>query len=154
EPRDRSRRLARDGERAVMPMSLLKEPDSRFRLMADGAPVMLWICDADKRFTYFNEGWLRFTGRSETQETGLGWTEGVHPQDLREYLDTFSAAAEARQPFRMEFRLRRHDGDYRWVLNTGTPLYGSDGAFQGFVGSCIDVTELKESREQLTRLVA
>jgi PAS domain S-box-containing protein len=125
----------------------------RFRIMADSAPVLIWVADTTKACTYVNEGWLRFRGRTLAEEVGSGWSLGVYPDDLQECWDTYSGSFDAHWPFRIEYRLLRHDGVYRWVLNTGTPLYGDDGSFQGYIGSCIDVTEMKESHQQLTRLV-
>jgi len=132
---------------------LLRESDQRFQIMADSAPVMIWVADTAKAGTYFNDGWLRFRGRSLAEEVGSGWSLGVHPDDLQDLWDTYATSFDAHWPFRMEYRLMRHDGVYRWMLNTGTPLYGEDGAFQGYIGSCIDVTEMKESHQQLTQLV-
>ena len=119
------------------------ESEQRFRLLANTAPVMIWKAGADLLCDFFNKPWLDFTGRSQEQELGNGWAEGVHPDDLQRCLDTYLAAARARQRFTMEYRLRRADGEYRWILDTGVPLLEPDGAFSGYVGSCIDITELK-----------
>src|SRR5207247_930155 len=107
--------------------SVLRESEGRFRLMADTAPVMVWMSGPDKLCTYFNRSWLDFTGRPLHREVGAGWSEGVHADDLLRCLDTYDRAFEARQGFRMEYRLRRFDGDYRWVLDTGVPRFEPDG---------------------------
>ena len=131
-------------------MTVLRESEERFRLMADAAPVMIWSSGPDKQCTYFNQGWLAFTGRSMEQELGDGWAEGVHAEDLKRCLDTYHKAFEARQPFRMDYRLRRFDGEYRWILDTGVPIFESDGSFGGYIGSCIDITERKLAEQVLT----
>jgi PAS domain S-box-containing protein len=128
----------------------LRESEERFRMVANTAPVMIWISGTDKLCTYFNEPWLEFTGRTLGEELGNGWAEGVHPEDFASCLETYSKAFDLRQSFRMEYRLRRHDGEYRWVLNMGVPLFNSDQLFTGYIGSCIDVTERKLAAEALS----
>ena len=136
----------------------LREREARFRVLSDAAPVMVWMSGRDKRCTYFNRPWLEFTGRTLERELGDGWSEGVYPGDLQRCLSTYVNAFDARQDFRMEYRLRRADGAYRWVLDIGAPRYDAAGAFEGYIGSCIDVTdqrsaaeEAQQLREQLTR---
>lgn len=126
----------------------LQESEERFRNMADTAPVMIWVAGLDKLCTFFNKSWLDFTGRTLKQEIGDGWASGVHPDDLERCLATYSSSFDARRSFQMEYRLRRVDGEYRWVLDNGIPLFG-EGEFTGFIGSCIDVTEQKLIEERL-----
>jgi len=136
----------RKAERAV------RESEERFRLLADGAPVMVWMSGVDKLCTDFNRPWLEFTGRTIEQERGDGWTHGVHPDDLRICLDSYNRSFEHRESFRMEYRLRRHDGEYRWILDSGLPRYDAGGTFVGYIGSCIDVTDLKLAKAGLSNL--
>ena len=138
----------------------LRESEQRFRLMADAAPVLIWVSDADKRGVYFNERWLEFTGRLLEQEIGHGWLEGVHPDDRQRVDVACRQAFDRRESFRMEFRLRRADGEYRWVLDHGVPRFTAEGQFEGYIGSCVDMTErriaeeaLQESEERYRRLV-
>jgi PAS domain S-box-containing protein len=130
----------------------LRESEERFRLVADTAPVMIWMSGPDKLCTYFNKPWLDFTGRSIEAEIGNGWAEGVHPADLQRCVATYSDAFDRREEFRMEYRLRRHDGEYRWVLDIGAPRRNEDRSFAGYIGSCIDVTEQRLAREALANV--
>ena len=127
----------------------LRESEERFRLMSNTAPVLIWMADTDKLCTYFNKTWLDFTGRPLSTELGNGWTEGVHAEDLRRCMETFTQSFDRRQPFSMEYRLRASDGDYRWILDIGVPRFNSDDSFAGYIGSCIDVTERKLAEEAL-----
>lgn len=131
----------------------IRESERLFRTMTDSAPVMLWMSGPDALCTFFNEPWLKFRGRTMEQELGNGWTEGVHPDDLRRCLDTYLAAFSRRENFRMEYRLRRADGEYRWILDTGVPRFDENGSFAGYVGSCIDVTDLKRAAEERAELI-
>ena len=133
---------------------VLKESESRFRLLADTAPALIWMSGTDKLCTYFNKTWLDFTGRSIEQELGNGWAQGVHPDDFQRCLDIYAQAFDRREEFRMEYRLRRHDGEYRWVFDTGVPRYSEDRSFLGYIGSCIDVTEHKRVEEVRLRYAA
>lgn len=128
--------------------SALRESEERFRTVADSAPVMIWIAGLDKLCNFFNKPWLEFTGRTMDQELGSGWAASVHPEDLDRCLATYVSSFDARRSFRMEYRLRHADGEYRWVLDNGAPLY-REGNFAGYIGSCIDVTEQKRVEEQL-----
>ena len=119
----------------------LRESESRFRTIADSAPVLIWMSGVDTLYTFFNKPWLDFTGRGIEQEIGTGWTEGVHPDERADCLRDYAEAFAARQPFVLQYRLRRHDGEYRWISNHGVPRYDSQGNFAGYIGSCSDITE-------------
>ena len=127
----------------------LRESEQRFRLMADAAPVLIWMTGADKLCSWFNKSWLDFVGRPMEKEIGNGWTENVHPEDLDGTLKTYATSFDARRPFSMEYRLKRYDGEPRWLLDNGTPLFAADGNFTGFIGSCIDITERKRAEQEL-----
>jgi PAS domain S-box-containing protein len=127
----------------------LRESEERFRLVADTAPALIWMSGTDKKCTFFNEGWLNFTGRSIDLELGDGWAEGVHAEDLPRCLDTYTGAFDRREQFRMEYRLRRHDGEYRWILDIGVPRLNHKGSFVGYIGSCIDFTDRKLAERAL-----
>ena len=129
----------------------LRESEERFRTLADATPVLIWGSDTDKHCNYFNKQWLDFTGRTIEQELGEGWTQSVHPDDLERCRETYVTALEAGQPFTMEYRLRRHDGKYRWVLDNGVPRFAPDGIFSGYIGSCIDITDRKRIEEELRK---
>jgi PAS domain S-box-containing protein len=129
----------------------IKESEQRFRLVADAAPVMIWMAGLDKRPTYFNRPWLDFTGRSETDlQNGLAAL--VHPEDYAKCHEIYCRGFDQRQPFRKECRLRRHDGQYRWMLDIGVPRFHQDGSFAGYIGSCIDITEQKLAEETLSSI--
>jgi len=130
----------------------LRESEERFRLVANAAPVMIWMSGPDKLCTYFNQRWLKFTGRSTRQELGNGWTDGVHPEDLEQCMNAYTKAVDQRESFEAEYRLRRHDGEYRWVLDLGVPRFNADGSFSGYIGSCHDVTERKLAEEALSSM--
>ena len=121
----------------------MRESEQRFRLVSNTAPVMIWMSGADKLCTFFNKPWLDFTGRLLAAELGNGWAEGVHSEDLQRCLDTYTRAFDRREDFRMEYRLRRHDGEYRWIVDMGVPRFNPDRSFAGYIGSCMDVTERK-----------
>ncbi|MBF0539732.1 MAG: PAS domain S-box protein, partial [Nitrospirae bacterium] len=127
----------------------LVESESRFRIMADSAPVFIWMSEADTGRNYFNKVWLDYTGKSLSEEANDGWLKGVHPEDYQKCRDICNAAHQQRQRFRLEYRLRRHDGVYRWILDTGNPRFTKDDRFIGFIGSCIGITERKEAEEKL-----
>ena len=129
----------------------LRESEARFRLVADSAPVMIWMSGTDKLCTYFNKPWLDFTGRSIDRELGNGWADGVAPEDLQRCLDTFTQAFDRREAFKMEYRLRRNDGEYRWVLDIGVARFNPDRSFAGYIGSCIDMTDQRRAEGHLRR---
>ena len=120
------------------------------QLFADNVPVMIWRSDTTKACDFFNKPWLDFTGRSMEEELGTGWLARVHPDDRERCLRTYSEAFDARRPFSMDYRLLRHDGVWRWVLDNGRP-YEVDGRFAGYFGSCTDITEMKEALERQER---
>ena len=128
----------------------LRESEARFRSMADSAPVLIWMSGVDKFRTYFNQPWLNFTGRTLEQELGNGWAEGIHPDDLARCVDVYTKAFDARQPFKMDYRQRHGDGVYRWLSDQGIPRNAPQGGFQGYIGTCIDITERK-CAEQLVQ---
>src|SRR6266487_2618393 len=127
----------------------LRESEERFRVVADSAPVLIWMSGLDKLCTFFNKPWLEFTGRTIEQEMGNGWAEGVHPDDLQRCLKVYAEAFDAREPFVMQYRLRRHDGEYRWISDSGVPRYDAQKNFAGYIGSCMDVTELINKEQAL-----
>ena len=140
------RHAAPQAERAV------RESEERFRLMADTAPVIVWTVGPDRLATYFNRPGLEFTGQPLEAQLGNGWVEGVHPDDVTRGMETYIQAFDRRLPFKLEYRLRRHDGEYRWMMGCGAPIFLSDGSFAGYVGSAIDVTDLRLAREALSNL--
>jgi two-component system, LuxR family, sensor kinase FixL len=131
----------------------LRESEARFRMMADTAPVMVWMSGTDMLCNFFNKPWLEFTGRTIGQELGNGWSESVHTEDLAGCLETYVSSFKAGQPFAMEYRLKRADGEYRWILDHGIPRYTSGGQFAGYIGSCIDITERRLAEERFRLVV-
>jgi PAS domain S-box-containing protein len=127
----------------------LRESESRFQIVADAAPVLIWMSDVDKLCTFFNKPWLDFTGRKLEQELGNGWTESVHQDDLEKCVRIYTSAFDARQPFVMQYRLQRNDGEYRWISDQGVPRHDPQGRFAGYIGSCVDVTELVNKDQAL-----
>ncbi len=122
----------------------VSEEDRQFRILADNARVMIWRSGIEKRWNYFNRAWLDFTGRPLLHELGLGWTRGLHPDDYQRCLETFNAAHCSRLPFTLDYHLRHHHGEYRWILSNGVPYYEA-GAFAGFLGSCVDISQHQDS---------
>lgn len=152
--------LATAAERARTEGTIRPSEES-YHSMADALPVLVWQSGPNKLCTYFNSGWLEFTGRTMEQEVGNGWADGVHPEDLRQCLEIYASAFERREPFVMEYRLRHRSGDYLWVLDRGAPLYNSAGSFLGYIGGCIDIHHrklaehaLQNSRQELRALAA
>ncbi|HEX8486868.1 response regulator [Sphingomonas sp.] len=135
-------------------MDALAESEARFRNMADHAPVMMWVTEADGQCTYLNRAWYEFTGQSEAEALGLGWIDATHPDDKDRAERVFLDANADEAPFRLEYRLRRTDGAYRWAIDAASPRYGSDGAFLGYIGSVIDITDRKSNEDLLALRVA
>lgn len=128
----------------------IRESEGRFRLVANTAPVLIWMSGEDKLCTFFNDTWLEFTGQSLESQLGNGWAKLVHPDDLQKCLDIYAGAFDRRERFRMEYRLRRFDGAFRWIVDIGVPRFNPDRSFAGYIGSCIDVTESKLAEEALS----
>ncbi|MGB3266990.1 MAG: PAS domain S-box protein [Microcoleus sp.] len=145
---DRALREVRERLNRKAAQAQQQESEARFRMMADTAPVMIWMSDADNLGDYFNKVWLDFTDRTLAQEMGSGWMESLHPDDLPRYLDVCNRAFDARREYRIECRMRRWDGEYRWVLGTGVPRYRGDRTFAGYIGSCIDISDRKQAEQE------
>jgi len=128
-----------------------RESERGFLLIANSAPVLIWTSGPDKLCTFFNQPWLEFTGRTMEEELGNGWVEGVHPEDFTHCLKIYNESFDSRRPFAMEYRLRRHDGQFRWVLDQGVPRYDVQKRFLGYIGSCVDVTERREAEAEARR---
>jgi PAS domain S-box-containing protein len=146
-------KIARDVTRQKRAEEAIRASEMRFRLMADSAPVLIWMADTSKAFTWFNKAWLEFSNRTLEQEIGFGWVQNIHPDDLDRFLSTYSDHFRARTAFKAEYRFRRHDGEWRWLIDNAVPLYeGAEGIFSGYIGSCVDITEFRQAateREQL-----
>ena len=123
----------------------LRESEERFRLIANNAPVIIWMCDTSRRSTYVNQMGLDLTGEGRAGDLVAPWTAAVHPDDASQCRGTRVAAFDRREPFRMDYRVRRVDGEYRWILCDGAPRYHADGSFAGYIGSGLDVTERKRA---------
>jgi PAS domain S-box-containing protein len=136
-------------EKTQAAVNEIRESEQRFRVMADGAPVLIWVTDTTKNHIWFNQRWLEFTGRSMEKETGSGWTDNVHPDDLDRCVAIYRKAFDARLTFQMEYRLRRHDGVDRWLLDYGIPRFGPEGEFTGYIGSCIDVSDRRLAEQEV-----
>ena len=128
--------------RKIIEKTLLQS-EQRYRTLADSGQALIWESGTDKKCTYFNKVWLEFTGRTLDQELGDGWTENVHPDDIGYLFDFYSNAFDRREPFSIDYRLRDRNGDYRWIQDPGTPQFNSQGEFVGYIGHCLDITEIK-----------
>ena len=127
----------------------LSESEDRFRITADAAPALIWMSGTDKLCTFFNKTWLDFTGRTMAQELGKGWADGVHAEDIEKCFKTYVDAFDARQPFSMQYRLRHHNGEHRWITNNGMPRYDAQSNFLGYIGACMDITDSIEKERAL-----
>src|SRR6476661_4104258 len=119
--------------------------EDQIKVIVNTAPVMIWMADTDKLCYYFNQTWLNFTGRTIAEESGWGWAESVHPDDLERCKAIYITSFDARKDFKMEYRLKRSDGKYRWLINNGVPNHNEKGHFLGYIGSCMDIDDLLES---------
>ena len=128
-----------------------RQSERLFEKMADSAPVLVWMTGIDKGCSWFNKGWVEWTGRRLEQELGDGWAQGVHPDDRERCLKTFNENFDRRREFYMEYRLRHRSGEYRWVSDRGVPSYSAEGEFEGYIGGCMDIHEQQAAQEQLAR---
>jgi PAS domain S-box-containing protein len=142
-------KVARDITAQKQVERALRESEQRFRVITDASPIMVWMAGTDKLCYYFNKGWLDFTGRTLEQESGNGWAENVHPEDFDRCLQVYVSNFDVRRPFEMEYRMRHHTGQYRWILDRGVPRYTPDGSFEGYVGGCLDIHDQKEAAEKV-----
>ncbi len=136
-------------QRAENAVSALRKSEDNLRVLAKNESVLIWTAGPDKACTHFNQVWLDFTGRTLEQELGDGWLQGVHPEDREECLHGYLAAFDARHDFTLEYRLRHHSGEYRWIVDHGVPRFNEQGEFLGYIGSGVDITERKKAETQL-----
>jgi len=129
----------------------VEESESRFRLIADAAPALIWMASPDRRSDYFNRGWLNFVGRTLEEEVESGWHQNIFPEDYPQFSEIYLVSFEHREPFDVELRLRHHSGEYRWILNRAVPRFGPDGEFDGFIGVCVDINGQKLAEETLRK---
>lgn len=139
-------------ERKIMEEKL-RESENNYRTLTDCGQALIWTSGTDKLCNYFNRVWLEFTGRTFEQEYGNGWAEGLHPDDFQHCLGVYTGSFDRREKFSMEYRLRRHDGEYRWLLDEGSPRYNIKGEFIGYIGHCFDITERKIAEEKIKTLL-
>jgi diguanylate cyclase (GGDEF)-like protein/PAS domain S-box-containing protein len=144
--------VGRDIQERQAAEQALRESEQRFRLMADNAPVMIWLADADGNGTFFNKTWLDFTGQTPAEADGKGWIECLHPEDRKRTLNGFFAALKGRESWRVEYRLFCARGEYRWILHTGVPRLTPNGEFAGAIVSCVDIDDRKHAEETLLRI--
>ncbi|MDR3392746.1 MAG: EAL domain-containing protein [Sulfuriferula sp.] len=130
----------------------LQESETRFRAMADSAPVLIWLSDRDGQCSWCNKGWLDFTGLSLDEEIANGWLNSIHPEDVASRSKHYTASFDTRTLFQLEYRLKRHDGEFRWMLESAIPRYDDQGRFAGYIGSCVDITERKQAEQDQIRL--
>jgi PAS domain S-box-containing protein len=130
----------------------LRESEQRYRVITEAAPIMVWMAGLDKRCYYFNKSWLEFVGRTLEEEVRNGWGESIHPDDFDRCQQLYVSNFDAGRSFEMQYRLRHHTGQYRWILNCGVPRYAPDGTFEGYVGGCLDIHNQKEAEEKARRI--
>ena len=141
--------VLRDATASVQAARGTQEVESRSRVTSDSAPVLVWMARADTQRDWFNRSWLKYRGRTLGDELGQGWTDGVHPEDLERCLGIYRSSFAEHEPYSMDYRLRRHDGVYRHMLDTAIPRWSDDGEFLGYIGTCVDITDRKELEDQL-----
>ncbi|HKX41181.1 MAG TPA: ATP-binding protein [Burkholderiaceae bacterium] len=141
--------MLKDVTAIVQAARATQDHESRSKVTTDMAPVLIRMAGADGMCDWFNKSWLGFRGRTLGDELGEGWIDGVHPEDLERCLAIYSYCVEVREPFSMDYRLRRHDGVFRWVLDTGIPRFGRDGEFLGYIATALDITDRKELEDRL-----
>jgi len=144
-----NRKLTHAQDLSASALAQMSESEERFRSMANSVPALIWISDQTPQRSFFNKTWLEFTGRSLREELGDGWMENIYPADRQRYLQVYLGAFASRKPFEVEYKLRRHDGEFRWVLARGTPRFTPTGTFAGFSGLCLDITEHKRAEEHV-----
>ena len=143
--------LKKENQIRIKTEESLKESEIHYRTLADNGQALIWTSGLDKKCSYFNQPWLNFTGRTLEQELGDGWAEGVHPDDLEHCIKTYVEAFDRREKFSMEYRIRHSSGEYRWILDDGTPRYNTKGEFVGYIGHCLDITDHRHVVEALIR---
>jgi PAS domain S-box-containing protein len=143
--------LQRDDEARKQAEERLRASEEFYQAIANNGRALIWMSGLDKQCFYFNQPWLRFTGRTIEQEQGYGWAEGVHSDDFDRCVAIYDAAFDKHEPFAMVYRLRRHDGEYRWIIDEGMPRFNAEGQFLGYVGHCLDITEQKLGEEELKK---
>ena len=131
----------------------LEKSKQQFKQVADTAPVIIWMTDDDKQCNFVNKEWLRFTGRKPEQEMGYGWVEGMHPDDYPRTAEIFDDAFRQRKQYHVEYRFRSADGEYKWLSEIGVPRYSTEGKFDGYIGTCIDVNEIKVHEQRRNEFI-
>ena len=144
--------IVQDIDKEKQALEALQESEARFRLMADHAPVMIWMTDTKGECTFLNQRWLDFSGRTLEAELGAGWREGIHPQERQRCLEIYESSLKSHLPFQTEYRYQSADKTYAWFLDTGVPRFTESGNFAGFIGSCVDISERKQLEEELLRI--
>jgi PAS domain S-box-containing protein len=147
------RRVQAAAQERLLHQQQLSESEERFRIVADSAPVFIWMSGVDRLCDWFNRPWLEYRGRTLEEEIGHGWEEGIHPDDLAGCWDNFYSVYETLSEFTVEYRLRRHDGEYRWMLTRGVPRIGPDGAHAGYIGSVIDIHDRRRAEQERLQLL-
>jgi PAS domain S-box-containing protein len=145
--------MAKDVTERTQARAALRESEERFRMMADSAPVMIWVSGPNKRMTFFNKRWFDFTGQPAKAEADVVWADAVHATDYRRWLEAYTSAFNARRRFSIEHRLRRYDGEYRWMLAEGVPRISPERRFEGYIGSCVDITDRKRAEKEREQLL-